>query len=135
MSQINREKTVAHIEEQYRLFKDKNGNIDEHNPAVAQITACANIVKDMEDEASTHAIPRIGGGFECGNCRRYIRKAVLDAYGGTMRYCPECGCKLVYTEDRIKDRDPFDIFTKATAETAEAVLGDISIKKRRDRER
>lgn len=145
MSQINREKTVAHIEEQYRLFKDKNGNVDEHNPAVAQITACANIVKDMEDEATAHALPRLGGGFECSNCNRYVRKSAITAYGAKMSYCPDCGFKLIYNEERFIERDepsckkdstdPFDIFSKATEETAEAVLGDISIRKRRDRER
>lgn len=107
MSRICKERAVGEIEEQLRLHKDAHGNIDENDPAVIAIRVCAEIVNTAEEEGIAHAINKIGGGFECSNCGKYIRQRVIDEYGEKPVYCPNCGYKLKYPEERLKDRERF----------------------------
>ena len=90
MSQINKEKTVAYIEEQARLYE---GTPDE-KVRLSVLDACIDIVSNMPEIAEAYPIPVIGSEIKnnvkvmCSNCRyEYI-------YQNWMEYCPKCGFKF-----------------------------------------
>lgn len=89
MSRISKEKTVAHIKEQFRLFEGLE--TERAEGARSQLRACIDIVEHMDEEATCYAL--LDSAYYCSNCHKTLPRFKEEVEKG-QRYCQYCGFKI-----------------------------------------
>ena len=99
MAYIDREKAIAYVEEQYRLFDNNESKqaVVEGCVEALKFTPTADVVEVKHGEWISLSEPRLVDDIkqirvECSNCKiqRYI--PAIEQHG--YYYCPNCGVRM-----------------------------------------
>ncbi len=100
MAYIDRDKAIAYVEEQYRLFKDDEGKqaIVEGCVEALKFTPTADVEKVRHGEWIYHECVSSNegaiSGYSCSRCCYFVDEEIFDRCEYSTEYCGHCGARM-----------------------------------------